>query len=198
MLLVERPFAAARADGGVDIVQRVDAREIRLAGVEPVQQVARDRRGVELDAELRAVVADLRDFLGRKAVVEPDGRDAEHAERRGAELLEPEQFECFRADVGDDFHMMCARRAEQRADFFFECMRVALGDVQRREDARDAGGGSRFDEREIFFGRVVEAGITGNAILQKYHTLSEGEGWSSAVSTGSSKPMTSVATKPPM
>ena len=81
VLLDERHLAEARADARIEIMQCIDAREIRLASVELVQQVARDRRGIELDAELRAVVADLRDFLGRKAVVEPDGRDAEHAER---------------------------------------------------------------------------------------------------------------------
>ena len=61
---------------------------------------------------------------------------------------------------------MCARRAEPRADFVFERMRVALGAVQRCEDARDASGSRRLDEREIFVGRVVEAGIERDSILE--------------------------------
>ena len=162
----ERRYVEACADARIEIVQGVDAREVRLFVRELAEHLRRHRRGVELDADALVIVADLGDFLWREAIVQAHSRDAEHTKFRRRECLEAEDVERLRAHVRDNFHVVRLCRAQERADFLLERVEVALGDVHGREDALDAGGSGFLDEREIFLDGVVEARINGNAIVQ--------------------------------
>ena len=76
----ERRLGKPRSFAWVEIVQRVDVVEVRILLQEIREELARDRRSVELDAHVLGVAAQLSDAGSTVTVVDAQGMDAHELE----------------------------------------------------------------------------------------------------------------------
>ena len=77
----EKFFAEAGSAPGIKVVQCVDLSEIGMQLDQRTENLTRDGRRIELDADALPIAGKRRDFFQTKSIIKPQGGDAEHTER---------------------------------------------------------------------------------------------------------------------